>query len=84
MTEKFRDEDTNIIFTSLQDVIQLKGAIESQCIDRKIPVSELEMSIVPTDILYNISVCYEAMYNKLLKDSLIKSGYPKNDIKQFH
>lgn len=84
MTEKFRNEDTSIIYTTLKDVIQIKSIIEDQCIERKLPVSELEMSLVPSDILYNMSVCYEAMYNKLLDDSLIKTGYPKTNKKQLH
>lgn len=84
MTKKFKNDDRSVIYATLEDVLQIKKSIEDQCLERKIPVYELEMSIVPTDILYNMSVCYEAMYDKLLDKRLIDAGYPRTNIKQFH
>ena len=40
-------------------------------------LKNLPMSLVPTDVLYDLMMCYHAMYNKLLEESLVQNGYPK-------
>jgi hypothetical protein len=40
--------------------------------------NELPMSMLPTHILYELTACFEAMYDKLLDEDLIVSGYPKS------
>ena len=41
-------------------------------------------SLVPTPLLYDLTVCYEAMYNKLLDYDLIKTGNFKTDKNNLH
>jgi hypothetical protein len=74
---KFRFWDNNALFQVFEQVTQIKGLIESKCTDRIGPES-LPMSVIPTDVLYDIAACYEAMYEKLLEEELLVAGYPKS------
>lgn len=73
---KFRLWDSNSIFQGYERAIQIAAKIEESC-KGNINPENLPMSVVPTDILYDIMICYHAMYNKLLDESLIQNGYPK-------
>lgn len=42
----------------------------------------MPMSIVPTEILYELAVCYQQMYTVLLDNSLIENGHPKTTFTQ--
>ena len=75
---KFRYWDNKLLFQSLQKIIQIRAKIEEVCIKEQINPVDLPMSMLPTDVLYDIAACYEAMYNKLLDEELIKAGYPKS------
>jgi hypothetical protein len=74
---KFRYWDNKLIFHSLQRAIQIKHKIEEQCKGQEVDPYTLPMSLVPTHILYDLTACYEAMYDKLLDEELITSGYTK-------
>lgn len=76
-TRKFRFWDNKVIFHNLQRVIQIKQKIEQQCIENEVNPNSLPMSMIPTDVLYDMAACYEAMYDKLLEEELITSGYTK-------
>jgi hypothetical protein len=78
---KFRLWDSNSIFQGYERVIQIAARIEDAC-SQNVQPENLPMSLVPTDVLYDIAVCYHAMYNKLLDESLIQNGYPKTTTKK--
>ena len=75
---KFKHWDNKTLFNTLQKAIQVKYKIEQICYEKQINPLDLPMSMLPTATLYDITACYEAMYNKLLEEELIISGYPKS------
>lgn len=79
---KFRFWDNKILFQTLQSSLQIKEKVEEQC-GQELTPEDLPMSVVPTHILYDIAICYEAMYDKLLEEELIVAGYPKST-KSYH
>lgn len=74
---KFRMWDSKTLFQVYDLVSQIKFKIEERCSEETNP-QDLPMSIVPTDMLYDIAACYEAMYMKLLDEELLVAGYPKS------
>lgn len=38
-------------------------------------LDDLPPSMIPTDMLYDVAVCFEGMYDTLLKAQLIKAGH---------
>lgn len=40
-------------------------------------LNQLPASVIPTETLYNIAVCYQVMYNELEKSSLLSNGHAK-------
>jgi hypothetical protein len=79
---KFRLWDNKTLFQTLQSSLQLKDLIEEKCGTELTP-EELPMSVVPTEMLYDIVICFEAMYEKLLNEELLVAGYPKSS-KSYH
>jgi hypothetical protein len=75
---KFRFWDNRLLFQNLERVLQFKDEIENVAITNNLSVEELPQSIVPTATFYEMLVCYEAMYDKLLDEELITHGYPKS------
>lgn len=75
---KFKHWDNDIIFHTLQKVIQIKNKIEEVCVEKQTPPQYLDMSMLPSDVLYDIVACFEAMHDKLLEEELITSGYLKS------
>ena len=78
-TKKFRSYDQKTIFTVLQKVVQIKYEIEQQAQEKQLHPAEMPQSLLPTDVLYDISSCFEAMYEKLLAKELLDAGYPKQE-----
>lgn len=74
---KFRFWDSKALFQTLERVSQIKHTIEARCVEEKVGPDMLPMSIVPSDVLYDIAACYEAMYDKLLDEELLVAGYSK-------
>lgn len=73
---KFRFWDNRRLFQNLERVVQIAEVIEKRAADTDSPLPE---SVIPTEILYDIAVCYEAMYNKLLDEELTVAGYHKSN-----
>lgn len=73
---KFRVWDNNLLFEVYQQTSQITSTIESKCNPETSP-DMLPPSMVPTDILYNIASCFDAMYIKLLEEQLLTAGYPR-------
>jgi hypothetical protein len=61
----------------MEKVVQIKANIEQKCTDEA-GTEGLPMSVIDTTALYDIAICYEAMYDKLLEEELIVAGYPKS------
>lgn len=78
-SNKFRARDQKVLYGVLQKVIQVRYEIEQQAIEKQIHPADMPMSMLPTNVLYDITSCFEAMYNKLLAKELLDSGYPKQD-----
>lgn len=79
MTKPFKTSDSLAIKDILEQVMQMRVQIIEifQSPDTARQVSDLPDSLVPTDMLLQILVTYEAMYDQLVTDKLIKSGNPK-------
>lgn len=75
---RFRLWDRKAIFDSLVHATEIATKIEEKCDEETFP-EDLPVSVVPTDMLYYIVVCYKEMYDALLDEDLIKSGNPKFD-----
>jgi len=71
---KFRIWDSEALASSLKIAIQMRAKINEIAIENKVPINSVPQSLVPTSILYDLIVCYEAMYNKLLDNDLVKTG----------
>lgn len=74
---KFRLWDNKLLFQTYEKSIQIKSNIEDKCDDNTGP-ENLPQSVIPTNILYELVACYEAMYEKLLEEQLLVCGYPKS------
>jgi hypothetical protein len=49
------------------------------CITHRISPNDLPNSLIPTDNLYSLVCAYEASYNALIENDLLKSGNLKTD-----
>ena len=74
---KFNHWDNKLLFITLQKVLQVKEKIEEICVKQRVPPKALPLSMIPTDALYEITTCYEAMYDALLEKDLLKCGFIK-------
>jgi len=71
---KFRIWDSEELSKTLKTAIQIRAKIQEIAIESKTPIPNIPQSLVPTSMLYDLTVCYEAMYNKLLDLDLIETG----------
>ena len=81
MTKQFKNSDALVIKDVLERVIELRCRIIDifQSLPNVQRISDMPDSLIPTDMLMNILVTYEAMYEQLLTDTLIKSGNHRTD-----
>lgn len=78
---KFRIWDSQELFKNLKTAIQIRAKIQELAIETKSPIYNMPQSLVPTSMLYDLTVCYEAMYNKLLDLDLVETGNLKTQSK---
>lgn len=71
---KFKTWDSKILLDAVTVSIQIRTKIEEMCIKNMISPSDLPNSLLPTDNLYNLVCAYEAAYNALMENDLVKSG----------
>lgn len=74
---KFRLWDNKILFQGYEQTTQILAKLDEQISDDVFP-EDLPMSLLPTNILYDLASCYVAMYEKLLTEELLDLGYPKS------
>lgn len=71
---KFKTWDSEILADAVKISIQIRAKIEEMCIKTRTPPDDLPNSLIPTDNLYNLVCAYEAAYNALMENDLVKSG----------
>lgn len=72
---RFRVWDNRLLYETLKKVTQITYTVDAKCGDSITP-KDLPVSLVPTDILYDICVCFDTLYQKLLTEELIMLGHP--------
>lgn len=77
--KKFKHWEQTLIYSTLEKAMQVKLGIHDMCFTNKTNPKDLPPSIVPTEVLYDICSCYEALFEKLLKNDLLSAGYPKSN-----
>jgi hypothetical protein len=76
---KFKAWDSEVLSDAVNISLQIRSKIEEMCIATRTPPNELPNSLIPTDNLYSLVCAYEAAYNALLENDLVKSGNLKID-----
>ena len=76
---KFRSWDSQILADAVKISVQIRAKIEEMCIASRTPPQDLPNSLIPTDNLYSLICAYEAAYNALIENDLVKSGNLKTD-----
>ena len=71
---KFRAWDSEILADAVKVSLQIRAKIEEMCITHRISPDGLPNSLIPTDNLYSLVCAYEAAYNALIENDLVKSG----------
>lgn len=78
MTNKLRTWDSKILSDTYVVLQQIQAGIEE--ITTKVgaqSLADLPNSMIPTENLYTITLCYEAMFDKLLEYDLLVTGNKK-------
>jgi hypothetical protein len=76
---KFRAWDSEVLSDAVNISLQIRSKIEEMCIATRTPPNELPNSLIPTNNLYSLVCAYEAAYNALIENDLVKSGNLKID-----
>jgi hypothetical protein len=74
---KFRTWDSEILLDAVKVSLQIRTKIEELCIKTHSMPDALPNSLIPTENLYTLVCAYEAAYNSLIENDLLKSGNPK-------
>jgi len=73
---KFKTWDSEVLTDAVKISLQIRSKIEEMCISTLTSPDDLPNSLIPTDNLYRLVCAYEAAYNALLENDLVKSGNP--------
>ena len=84
MTKEFRIWDSISLQDAVKHAIQIKSKITQICVEHNATPQQLPHSLVPTDHLYDLAVCCEAMYEKLIEYELVKTGNLKSNRNNIH
>jgi hypothetical protein len=76
---KFKAWDSEVLADAVKISLQIRAKIEEMCISTRTPPNGLPNSLIPTDNLYSLVCAYEAAYNALIENDLVKSGNLKTD-----
>lgn len=76
MTQKLRVWQSNDFLQVWEKAAQIVAAIEEKN-DGKTHLEDLPMSLMPTDVLYDIAFNYLEMHTLLVENQLLTGGYPK-------
>lgn len=75
---KFRSADNVTLLNAMQRVVQIRETIEATCVSESKAPQDLDKSLIPTELLFNLVVCFESMFYKLEHYELLDAGYPKS------
>lgn len=81
---KFRVWDSAELAVVLKTAIQIRAKIQEIAVETGVPIHKVPQSLMPTSTLYDLTVCYEALYNKLLDLDLLETGNFKTDKNNLH
>lgn len=86
MTKPLKKSDALAVKDILEKVMQIRVQVLElfQNMDSVQRISDMPDSLVPTDMLLDILVTYEAMYEQLIENQLIKSGNPHKTNPNLH
>lgn len=73
---KLRSYDSKVLADTFALAAQIESNID-EMLKEDITPSDLPTSMLPTNLLYNIVVCYNVMYNMITEAHLIKDGHIK-------
>ena len=76
---KFKAWDSEVLADAVNISLQIRTKIEEMCITTRTPPNGLPNSLIPTNNLYSLVCAYEAAYNALIENDLVKSGNLKTD-----
>lgn len=76
---KFKLWDSERLADAVKISIQIRSKIEEMCIKTHSMPDSLPNSLIPTDNLYSLVCAYEAAYNSLLENELVKTGNLKTN-----
>ena len=71
---KFRLRDKPLLSGTYEQATQIKSKLEDSLTDDTPDLEALPMSVIPSVILYDLSLAYISVYDKLLAEELIASG----------
>lgn len=75
---KIRAYDSKVLADTFALAAQIESNIDGMLAEGKNAKAEdLPTSILPTQLLYNIVICYGIMYNLMTESHLIKDGHTK-------
>lgn len=78
MSKKLRVWDSKVLADVYTLLLQMQNGIEEIVRNTGvISLSDLPHSMIPTKTLYEISLCYEVMYHKLVEYDLLNTGNTK-------
>jgi hypothetical protein len=76
---KFKTWDSEVLADAVKISLQIRSKIEEMCIRTRTPPDDLPNSLIPTSNLYNLVCAYEAAYNALIENDLVKTGNLKTN-----
>jgi len=71
---KFKPWDSEVLADAVKISLQIRAKIEEMCLKSLTSPNDLPNSLIPTDNLYSLVCAYEAAYNALIENELVKSG----------
>ncbi len=84
--KRFRIWDSSLIADNYSTLVQMQYQIETLIAGNKedIGPEDLPPSMVPTEVLYSVALCYEMMYDMLVKAELVDTGNAKPNNATIH
>lgn len=73
---KFKVWDTAVLNTAMYHAAEIKHKLEKICTEEKLPMSEVNPTMIASDMLYLIVDSYIEAYTKLEMEGLIHTSSP--------
>lgn len=69
----------SLVNAALKHAIQIKENIEHLAVESQTQPYDMPPSLVPSDLLYNLAICFQAMYTDVLERDLAATGNPRTN-----